>query len=369
MTLRIGILGTRGIPNHYGGFEQFAAYLSEGLAAKGHEVTVYNPHDHPYTKNEWNGVQVVHCYDPARWMGSAGQFIYDLNCIRDARKKKFDILLVLGYTSSSVWGRLYPQKSSILTNMDGLEWKRSKYTAPVKKFLLYAEKLAIRFSDRVIADSLPIRDYLDKKFKIQSTYISYGAEIPMYTDEKILSSYQLVKDDYFLLIARMEPENNIETILQGVCNMGGNRKIVVIGNVKNSYGRKLLKQFGSRNNVFFMGTVYSRLTLDTLRANCLLYFHGHSVGGTNPSLLEAMACGALVCAHDNVFNRAVIGDDAFYFQSAEQIATFDIADIKERAVAGEMILHNLAKITHNHAWSKIVDGYEQLFMQACQNKK
>src|SRR5689334_13561602 len=146
--MRIAILGTRGIPNSYGGFEQFAEYLSIGLIDKGHEVTVYNSHNHPYQGDSWKGVDIVHCYDPEHLIGTAGQFIYDLNCILDCRKKDFDIILQLGYTSSSVWLKrfLSKKKFTVTTNMDGHEWKRSKYSAKVKKFLLYAEKLAVQNS-------------------------------------------------------------------------------------------------------------------------------------------------------------------------------------------------------------------------------
>src|ERR1700712_3746082 len=146
MTLNIAILGTRGIPNNYGGFEQIAGYLSQGLTEKGHSVTVYNSHNHPYTKSTWNGTNIVHCYDPECIIGTAGQFIYDLNCILDARKKNFDIILMLGYTSSSIWKSLYPRNAIVITNMDGLEWQRTKYSKPVRQFLKYAEKLAVNSS-------------------------------------------------------------------------------------------------------------------------------------------------------------------------------------------------------------------------------
>ena len=131
MSLRIAILGTRGVPNHYGGFEQLAEHLGPGLVKAGHAVTVYNSHNHPWQEAQWEGVNIVHCYDPEYLLGSAGQFIYDLNCIIDARKKNFDVILQLGYTSSSVWGRFYPRDSVVISNMDGLEWKRAKYSKPL----------------------------------------------------------------------------------------------------------------------------------------------------------------------------------------------------------------------------------------------
>ena len=313
MKLTIGILGTRGVPNEYGGFEQFASCLSQLLVKKGHAVTVYSPHTHSYKAGSWNGVSIVHCYDPSLLLGTSGQFIYDLNCIRHARKQGFDILLVLGYTSSSVWGSLYPKQSVVITNMDGMEWKRTKYNPLVRKFLLYAEKLAIQFSDRHIADSPAIKEYLDTKYAINTSYISYGAELPQKKDERAIEKYGVSIGNYFLLIARMEPENNIEMILDGLSASAAKRKVLVIGGVDNSFGKKMVAKFRNNVAIRFLGTIYDTEELNALRSCSMLYFHGHSVGGTNPSLLEAMASGALICAHDNPFNRAILGNDAFIF--------------------------------------------------------
>ena len=141
--MKLAILGTRGVPNHYGGFEQFAQYLSEEFVKKGHEVYVYNSHNHPYQKSEWNGVKIIHCKDPSNIIGTASQFIYDLNCIIDSRKRNYDLILQLGYTSSSIWNGLFPKGTIIVTNMDGLEWKRSKYSKLVQNFLLFNERLAV----------------------------------------------------------------------------------------------------------------------------------------------------------------------------------------------------------------------------------
>ncbi len=138
--LKIAILGCRGIPNRYGGFEQFAEKLSVGLVEGGHQVWVYNSHNHPCRDALWRGVHRVLCYDPEYRLGQFGQFIYDWNCIRDSRRRGFDIILQLGNTSSSVWHRQLPRASVVVTNMDGLEWKRSKYNRPVQRFLKYAEK-------------------------------------------------------------------------------------------------------------------------------------------------------------------------------------------------------------------------------------
>src|ERR1044071_3148961 len=166
--MKIGILGTRGIPNAYGGFEQFAQYLSQGLVKRKHEVYVYNSSNHYYKEKTWNGVNIIHCKDLENKMGTAGQFIYDYNCFIDARKRNYDILLQLGYTSSSIWFRLWPKKSINVINMDGLEWKRSKYGKLTRKFLQAAERWAARKGDILIADSIGIQEYLQQKYKRSS---------------------------------------------------------------------------------------------------------------------------------------------------------------------------------------------------------
>jgi len=366
MQLKIGIAGTRGIPNNYGGFEKISEYISTGLVRKGHSVTVYNSHNHPYKDNEWNCVNIVHCYDPEYLIGTSGQFIYDLNCILDARKKKFDVLLFMGYTSSSVWHTLYPEKCVIVTNMDGLEWKRSKYSNPVRHFLKYAEKLAVKHSDFLIADSPVIQDYLQTKYNINSRYIAYGAELSSPGDEEILKSYGTLKRNYFLLMARMEPENNIETILEGFHNSYSDKEFIVIGDVKNKFGEYLINRFKDDVRIKFIGAVFNREKVCTLQYYCYLYFHGHSVGGTNPSLLEAMANKSLIAAHNNSFNKTVLNGDAFYFSDSKDVRNI-VETVQRREKEEKMISNNLEKINEEFNWKKIIEQYEQ-FIYECNNQ-
>ncbi len=154
--MRIGIIGSRGIPNRYGGFEELAEQLSVRLHKLGHEVYVYNGHRHPYAEKEYQGVKIIHKYDPEHRFGTVGQFIYDFNQIIDARWRKFDVILQLGYTSSGIWQWLMPKKVKVVSNMDGLEWKRSKYSAIVQRFLLRSEKWVATKSDLMVADNLEI---------------------------------------------------------------------------------------------------------------------------------------------------------------------------------------------------------------------
>jgi len=357
MKLRIAILGTRGIPNFYGGFEHISEYVSAGLVNRGHSVTVYNSHNHPYREDTWNGVNIVHCYDPEYAIGTAGQFIYDYNCIKDARKKNFDVVLIMGYTSSSVWGKLYPKQSVIITNMDGMEWKRSKYSKPVQKFLKYAEKLAVKHSDYYISDAIAIKTYLGEKYGIDSRYIPYGADL-LSEDERVDQPSQVVNPDYFLLMARMEPENNIETILEGFNNSNSTKDFKVLGDTSNRFGKFITNRFKNDDRIQFQGAIFDNVKVRALQNNSYLYFHGHSVGGTNPSLLEAMASEALIAAHNNPFNKAVLNSDAFYFSDSTEVR--HIVETVQRDEAGtRMVKNNLQKIQYQFNWENIIDQYEE----------
>lgn len=353
--MNIAIIGTRGIPNHYGGFEQFAEYLSEGLVNAGQQVTVYNSHRHPFQKKNWKGVNIVHCYDPEYKLGTAGQFVYDLNCILHTRKNSYDIILQLGYTSSTVWGWLLPRHRSVVTtNMDGLEWKRSKYSPKVQRFLRYAEKLGVRYSDHLIADSPGIQTYLREQYGQNAIYIPYGANIFEHPDTAVLADYKLMPYGYNMLIARMEPENNIEMILDGAVQAAP-KPFIVIGNVNTKYGEWLRNKYESAAHIRFLGGIYEQAVLNNLRYYSCQYFHGHSVGGTNPSLLEAMGSHALICAHNNIFNSAVLGEDGYYFAHASEVAR--LINTVDRSAEQGKITGNLQKIAHQYAHATIIRQY------------
>ncbi len=364
--LKIAIIGSRGIPNYYGGFEQMAQYLAVGLLNKGHDVSVYNSHNHPCREKEWNGVKLIHCYDAENAIGTAGQFVYDFNCIMHARKNKFDVLLFLGYTSSSVWGRLFPKNSVIISNMDGMEWQRAKYSKPVQRFLKYAEKLAVKYSQYFIADSTVIKNYVDHKYHVDSKYIPYGAEISGSKNEAVLAKYGVTRSGYHMLMARMEPENNIDMILSGFHQSNSEKKFIVIGNYHNSYGKQMFEKYGGDERISFLGAIFDAGITNTLRAYCKLYFHGHTVGGTNPSLLEAMANGSIIVAHDNEFNRAVLKWDAYYFKTAADVLQLVVKSNGHKESA-RMVENNFVKIEEQYNWPNIVNMYEE-FIIDCYNR-
>ena len=359
--MKIAILGTRGIPNYYGGFEQFAEFFSVFLVEKGHEVYCYNSHNHKFQETMFNGVHILHQHDPEYKYGTFGQFIYDYNCILDARKRDFDIILQLGYTSNSVWFFLLPKKPIIITNMDGIEWKRSKYSRPVQQFLRFAERLAAKSSDYLVSDSIGIQNFLKKRYAKESTYIAYGAHPFNEPNEDILKEYEVRKENFNMIMARFEPENNFEMVLDGVIKSADKTPILVIGNHNTKYGEVLKNKYKNQTSIRFLGAIYNLEHLNNLRYFSKLYFHGHSVGGTNPSLLEAMASQALVLAHNNDFNRGILKENSYYFSDAEEVKNLLLTIKKNDNL--QFIQNNFEAIVNEFNWDKINGEYLQLFEQ------
>lgn len=360
--MHIGIIGTRGIPNYYGGFEQFATQLSAGLVQRGHTVSVYNSSNHPYQQKEWNGVAIIHCKDPEPKLGTFGQFIYDRNCLLDSHIQRFDILLHLGYTSDIVWRRQWKKDIIHIMNMDGLEWKRQKYNALTKQYLKWAEKKAVLSSDILVADSIGIQQYISSKYKKESVYIPYSATPFSSPNPDSLNSLKINPYRYYLLIARMEPENNIEMIIQGFLSSESEFPLLVIGNISGKYGNYIHTKYKD-SKVVFTGGIYNNELLNNIRFYCRYYFHGHSVGGTNPSLLEAMACNCNIAAHHNIFNIGVLNDNASYFSTADEVSTI-IINKQNPESERKRKEKNLEKIITQYEPNKMINDYETLMLDA-----
>lgn len=364
-TLSVAILGSRGIPNRYGGFESFSEELGTRLVQRGHQVTVYTVRDHPEKAEVWKGVRRVMMPNPEGSLGAFGQFIYDFHCNRHSRREDFDIILHLGYTSDSVWYRLWPEQSLHMVNMDGMEWKRTKFNRAVRAFLAYAERLATLRSQWLVADSKAIQKYLREKYSVPVRYIAYGARVPGSYSPEILQEWGLGQDEYDLIIARMEPENNIEMAIQAKLASGNTQPLVIVGN-STRHRAMLQKKYGRRELIRFPGTLYEEEKVNSLRHFSRLYVHGHSVGGTNPSLLEAMACGCRILAHHNPFNAAVLGEDAHYYSTAQQLT-----DLFNRFEPGDFEAgkaSNLQKLRQEYNWEAVTGAYESLFYDAIGTK-
>ena len=376
--MKIAFISTRGIPNNYGGFEQFAEYISVGLVQRGHEVTVYSPHYHPYQELMYKGVRVKHIYSPEKWMGgSMGSFFYDYACMKDALKKEhFDIIYEAGYTSiipAYIRFNVKNIKRPIFTtNMDGLEYKRTKFNKWVQKFVFWEERMAVKHSHYLIADNMGIHDYYKEKYGKESKFLAYGANIYDNYNEECLKEYGLTKNDYLLVIARIEPENNLYMAIDGylASDQYGKRSLIIVGKTNTPYGKILVEKYGSNPNIKFVGGIYDFDKLNSVRYYSYAYFHGHSVGGTNPSLLEAMASECFILSHDNIFNRSVLRENAIYYQSTEGVTkllnNIDSIVVKYKST---YTAKNLDVIRKEYSWDKLIDEHEQYFKWILEDAK
>lgn len=361
--LKIAILGIRGIPNRHGGFDRAAEELSVRLARMGHEVTVYNTDDHPLVGEVYQGVRIRRVFSHEQKLGIFGTFLFDYLCLRDAVARPFDIIFEMGHYPAAVFFPLLRRSQArLVTNIDGLCWKRPKWSKPIRQFILHCEQKAVGQSHALIADHPAIQSYCLHRYGKQAHYIAYGAVVPEGRDTSLLERWALEPQGYFNLVARLEPENNIEMILDGYLQSGSALPFVVVGGLNTQHARHLLARYRGKDQIRFVGAVYDYEALSGLRKHCALYFHGHSVGGTTPSLLEAMACEALVVAHDNPFNRGVLESEARYFSSADDLASLIQAPV-DPTQAAACRTRNLDKVRQHYDWDRIAQQHEHLFNQ------
>ncbi len=359
--MKIAILGTRGIPNRYGGFEQSAENLSIRWKNNGNEVTVYNPNDHPYTEREWNGIRIKQIYSNEKKIGVIGTNIFDYLCLKDALNQDYDIVLELGYSASVFYPLKRNRKFKIVTNMDGLEWKRSKWNTLTRRLLKTLEKQAVLKSDVLIADNPGIQDYLKITYNKSSFYVPYGADAKIFVTpyKNVLDEYHLEPYSYYLLIARLEPENNIEMILDGYIQLKLKEPFLVVGNHETKFGNYLLRKYKRYPLIKFVGGIYNYYILNNIRYFSKIYFHGHSVGGTNPSLLEAMSCGCYIASHNNYFNKCVLEKNALYFNNSKEVC--EIINNYDEKFKNKFVNNYRIKIREVYNWDIVSKQYLEIF--------
>ncbi|ODS61643.1 MAG: hypothetical protein ABS37_14410 [Acidovorax sp. SCN 65-108] len=366
--MRIALLGARGIPASYGGFETFAEQLSIRLVERGHEVTVYAETSESSVEDIfYQGVRVRHKRRP-RW-GAASVLAYDCACLWDARRG-YDLVYMLGY--GAAWACWWPRVFGVPVwiNVDGLEWARSKWGRAARIYLRCMEWVASRVATRLIADAEAIAQRFRETYPkgAPSSFIAYGAELVQDrdVDPSVLSAWGLKPRRYMLVVARPEPENHILEIVQGYEMHGGDWPLVIVGDVSGASAYQQLLREHASDRVRFVGGIYDTGQLASLRVHAACYLHGHSVGGTNPSLLEALACGNWVIAHDNPFNREVARDAADYFATPEQLArSLDLVVGQSDAMLPQRSQRARDIVSEHYTWDGIADAYEALMHSEC----
>jgi glycosyltransferase involved in cell wall biosynthesis len=300
--MRIGLLGTRGIPNRYGGFEEFAEQVCKYWADNGHEVFVYCEDALNKEVIEYDNVNQIFIKAPE--LPGISQFIYDYKCTKHALINELDIIYHAGYATSVVGNLLFKNRLNgrLVYNMDGLEWKRSKFNRITRWLFKKLEKVAAKSGAELVSDNKGIQDYLRSEYGVPSTLIEYGADM-IDGEIEYFEGYPEVFD---LVIARFEPENHIQEIIAAYENRR-EVALVLVANTNTKLFRKLFSRIEQAQNIIFNGPIYDKKELAFLKTNCRFYIHGHSVGGTNPSLLDALAGGCNILIHDNEFNKDVVG--------------------------------------------------------------
>ncbi len=360
---QVNILGTRGIPAAHGGFETFAERLALFLVRQGIDVTVYcqtdGPADLKGRVDFWKGIRRVHF--GTRKSGAAGTMEFDLACVRHVLKQP-GVDLVLGY-NTAVFNTLQRLKGRrVFMNMDGIEWKRRKWSAPAKLWLLLNEIIGANLANVAIADHPEIGRHIAHRCLKKPVVIPYGSDVVRSGDPAPVRALGLRPGEYFVSIARLEPENSIMEIVEAFLESGTNMDLVVLGRMDpdNAYHRKL-RTIG-RGRVFFPGGIYESDRVKALRFHARAYFHGHQVGGTNPSLVEALGAGNAVIAHDNRFNRWTAGPGQYYFGSMAQcrdhvarLAVDDVALSKAQAAARD-------RHAEAFQWHDVLGQYQELLL-------
>ncbi|SDM25397.1 Glycosyltransferase involved in cell wall bisynthesis [Methylobacterium phyllostachyos] len=308
------ILGTRGIPAAHGGFETFADRFARYLAGRGWRVGVYCQREVERVRTRvssqtWDGIELITVEVGLK--GPAATLAFDAICAHDAARRG-GVCLVLGYNGAVFLPYLRARGGRILTNMDGIEWRRPKWSLPVRAFFYVSEWIAAWSSHRLVADHPAIADHLaGRRPRRAIATIPYGGDLP--PAEVSPPPLGLEAGRYLVSIARIEPDNNILTLVEAFSRRPRGVRLVVLGtmSVRNAYHRAV--EEAASPEVLFPGAIYEADQVQALRVHALAYLHGHTVGGTNPSLVEALWAGNAVIAHDNPFNRGTAGDGQFYF--------------------------------------------------------
>lgn len=366
--MKIALLGTRGVPANYGGFETCVEELGKRLVERGHDVTVYCRDSYYHQKpSTYLGMNLR--YLPNLKRKSLDTLSHTFLSVLHVCTQNFDVLMVFNAANSPTLflPRLLGKKIAI--NTDGLEWKRGKWGPVARNYYKFSEWLSTKLAHRIVADSTGIQDYYKERYDVDSTYIAYGASINQSSRPELLDALGLTPGGYFLQITRFEPENNPLLTIEAYKRLKTDKKLVLIGGVpyESDYSRQITAH--AAENILLPGSIYDKELLNELWCNCYAYVHGNEVGGTNPALLQTMASGCFTIAIDISFSRDVLQNGGMFFdKTSDHLSskmqwaldhTDELEEYRQRA---------LARIQEQYTWEKVTDGYENLFRELIAGK-
>ncbi len=360
--LRIAMVGTRGVPAAYGGFETAIEEIGRRLAAEGHDITVFCRTKPGEPKlREHLGMKLIHL--PAVKSKALETLSHTgLTVLRMLIGRRFDVAYVFNAANSPFLPIIKLRRVPIAVHVDGLEWKRGKWGPTGRKYYRVAEQLSVRWADALIADARGIADYYTDEFAVPTELISYGAQITDDGRDNRLPELGLEAHKFHLVVARFEPENHVDVIVNGYHASDAEFPLVVVGSAPYSaeYTDRIAAVAAGDDRVRMLGGVWDQEQLDQLYANALTYVHGHSVGGTNPSLLRAMGAGTAVLAWDVVFNREVLGNDGEFFHDAASAGALITAAEKDSIETVRTGARLRERASANYNWNDVAAAYGDL---------
>lgn len=355
------VLGIRGVPAQHGGFETFAEKIGLYLVSKGWNVTVYCQEDGKGRswESDWCGIRRVHI--PISRKGAIGTVLFDWMAIRDALSRE-GLFLTLGYNTAifNLMQRLKGQVNVI--NMDGIEWRRDKWGLVAKVWFWLNERAGCWIGNHLVADHPKIKEHLATRVSSDKiTMIPYGGDEVLSADEARLKPYGVEPGQFSVIIARPEPENSFLEMVRAFSCKPRRHKLVVLGNFTpelNPFHRQVMD--AASDEVIFPGAIYEVAVVQALRFYSRFYLHGHRVGGTNPSLVEALGAGCAVIAHDNHFNRWVAGPDAAYFKDEAACSVLFDRLLADEVAVKRMKSASRERFQERFTWEQVLREYEDL---------
>ena len=354
------VLGTRGVPAAHGGFETFAEYLALFLIGQGWRVVVYCQEDGsgPVFEDKWRGVERVRI--PVSQSGPKGTILFDWKATAHAAQFG-DLCLTLGYNTAVFCSLLRLKGIPNLINMDGIEWSRAKWGVVAKLWFWLNDWAGCWLGNHLVADHPQIKVHLQSRVRgSKVTTIPYGADEVLAADDAPVRALGLVPGQFLTVIARAEPENSLLEIVQGFSAKPRGYQLVVLGNYQdgNAYHRAV--KDAASDEVRFVGAIYDKVVVQALRFHSAAYVHGHQVGGTNPSLVEALGAGNAVIAHDNRFNRWVVGEGAVFFSGADGFAARMDEIQAMPTLLDDLRKHGQRRFNEAFTWPDVLAQYEKL---------
>lgn len=355
----IGIIGTNGLPGKYGGWDQLVIHLTSNLKERFNFIVYTSYTSIDKNTKDYNGTKLVKIKFKANGIQSIPYDIVSMiHAIRCC-----DVLFICGTSGCIFLPIIKMFNKKIILNPDGQEWKRDKWIKPVQLFLKLSERIGINNSTYIISDNQIIKEYIRNEYKKESTLIEYGGDQVLKTvlSETTSKKYGITQGKYAFKVCRIVPENNIDIILDSF-SKNRNTNLIIVGNFENSnYGKNLKIKYSPFPNLKLLDPIYDQAILDELRSNCGLYIHGHSVGGTNPSLVEAMNLGLCIVAFKVDYNIVTTENKAIYFENEKDLmAIIEMFENNQlNIVAYQNEMERIAK--NRYKWSIITDKYAEVF--------